>query len=65
MRVQPGANRSAATPHRTAQPSAATVPCDLCGWPFQLPQHCIEQGAILGLLVCTQCTEDELQARTQ
>jgi hypothetical protein len=27
-----------------------------------LPQHCIEQGEILGLLVCSQCIEDQLQS---
>ena len=37
--------------------------CDLCAWPMTLPDHCREQGTILGLLVCTQCTQDELDAR--
>jgi len=37
--------------------------CDLCDWPMTLPDHCREQGTILGLLVCTQCTEDALDAR--
>lgn len=40
----------------------ATVQCDLCSWPMALPTHCKEQGAILGLLVCTACIEDQLEA---
>lgn len=46
-----------------AEPSAS-VSCDLCGYGMPLPQHCIEQGAVLGLLVCSACIEDELHART-
>lgn len=47
-----------------AQPSAS-VNCDLCGWNMPLPAHCIEQGAVLGLLVCSACIEDQLEARVQ
>lgn len=37
--------------------------CDLCEAPMTIPTHCTQQGAVLGLLVCTQCIEDELEAR--
>lgn len=43
---------------------APTVPCDLCEWPMALPEHCVERGEILGLLVCTLCVEDQLQSET-
>lgn len=49
-----------------ANPSAlpASVNCDLCGWNMPLPDICREQRAVLGLLVCSQCVEDNLDART-
>lgn len=43
---------------------APTVPCDDCESPMPIPAHCLEAGVILGRLVCTQCTEDYLDART-
>lgn len=39
-----------------------TVPCDLCERPMAVPDHCVREGVILGLLVCAQCTEDSLEA---
>lgn len=41
-----------------------TVDCDLCGAAMALPANCIEQEAILGLLVCTACIEDHLEAQS-
>ena len=43
---------------------APAVCCDLCAWPMSLPEICVEQGEILGLLVCSQCIEDHLDATT-
>lgn len=40
-----------------------SVQCDLCAEVMTLPQHCVEQGEIVGLLTCSQCIEDELNAR--
>lgn len=50
---------------RKATPSALppTVQCDLCQSPLVLPPEIAAQGVIWGLLVCTQCIEDELQSR--
>lgn len=48
---------------RSAPPSVGQVICDYCQWPMALPQHCADQGEVIGLLVCTACVEDELQAR--
>lgn len=42
---------------------APMVQCDLCEAPMPLPERSRFTGAILGLLVCTQCIEDELNAR--
>lgn len=41
------------------------VSCDLCGWPMPIPTICRESGEILGLLVCTACVEDQLEALVQ
>lgn len=41
--------------------SGAQVCCDLCGYAMPLPEPCITAGEILGLLVCTQCVEDNLE----
>jgi hypothetical protein len=51
---------SAATP-QVALPPAVT--CDLCEAPMTLPAVCAAAEEIRGLLVCTQCIEDELDAR--
>lgn len=51
----------ASEPHRQPVPALC---CDLCQWPMTLPEHCREQGEILGLLVCAQCVEDQLEAST-
>lgn len=62
------ASRAATRDHSLAATSAApsaSVNCDLCGWNMPLPDHCREQGAVLGLLVCTACIEDQLEARVQ
>lgn len=40
-----------------------TVQCDLCESPFVLPPELMKQGVIYGLLVCTACIEDSLDAR--
>jgi formylmethanofuran dehydrogenase subunit E len=45
--------------------SEVSVPCDLCGAAFTLPPELVKQGVIHGLLVCTACVEDELQARAE
>lgn len=37
--------------------------CDYCEWPMVVPQHCVEQGEIRGLLKCPACIEDDLAAR--
>jgi hypothetical protein len=37
--------------------------CDLCSWPMLLPDHLVGQKTIWGLLVCTQCIEDHLEAQ--
>jgi hypothetical protein len=37
--------------------------CDRCEWPMAAPQHCIDQGEIIGLLICSECIEDDLAAR--
>lgn len=39
---------------------APPVQCDLCGYAMPLPDNCAEQGEVVGLLVCTQCAEDNL-----
>jgi hypothetical protein len=55
-----------ALPILPAQQEALTAPsvqCDLCESPFTLPAEIAAQGVIYGLLVCTQCIEDELCAR--
>lgn len=39
-----------------------SVNCDLCGFNMPLPTICQERGEVLGLLVCTACTEDQLEA---
>jgi hypothetical protein len=39
------------------------VSCDLCEAPMQLPPGAVRNGQIIGLIVCTQCTEDALDAR--
>ena len=60
-------SRNAGTPsgpqaaNRRAPP-LAQVSCDECGWPMPVPEHCIQQGQILGLLTCSLCTEDHLEA---
>lgn len=43
--------------------AAATVPCDLCGWPMAIPEVRNGYGEIPGLLTCSQCVEDELASR--
>lgn len=40
------------------------VACDLCGYAMPIPRVSIDAGAILGLLVCSACVEDQLAART-
>ena len=41
-----------------------TVPCDLCESPMRSDTLTrADDGAILGLLVCTLCVEDQLEAR--
>lgn len=40
-----------------------TLCCDLCQWPMALPDHLEGQTVIHGLLVCTQCIEDNLDAQ--
>lgn len=41
------------------------VVCDLCEAPFELPASMIHDGQVFGLLVCSQCAEDELMARSE
>jgi hypothetical protein len=59
-------NSSSRDPHREHQevsaPAPPSVPCDLCGWHMPVPDVC-RDGLILGLLVCSQCTEDAIDAR--
>lgn len=40
-----------------------TVPCDDCEWPMPIPQHCLERGEIVGLLICSECVEAALATR--
>jgi hypothetical protein len=58
--AESGSAKSRLQPERQVMPALV---CDLCSWPMQIPDHCREQGAILGLLVCSQCVEDEVCAR--
>ena len=38
--------------------------CDLCQWPMSAEQVTrADDGAILGLLVCTECVADQADAR--
>jgi hypothetical protein len=53
----------APTPRGVRSGAAATVTCDLCGWPMAIPTHCIESGEIAGLLTCSECVEDALATR--
>lgn len=46
----------------TASPLPPMVACDLCEAPFILPAEIAAQGTIYGLLVCSQCVEDQLQS---
>lgn len=39
-----------------------SVSCDLCGFNMPLPTICQERGEVLGLLLCTLCIEDQLEA---
>ncbi len=57
-----GASRRANHPPTPSRASSPMVSCDLCGWPMDVPSVC-RDGLILGLLVCTQCIEDALDAR--
>jgi hypothetical protein len=41
----------------------ASVTCDLCLSVMAIPDHCREAGEIRGLLVCSACIEDALEAR--
>jgi hypothetical protein len=41
---------------------APQVQCDLCLSVMAIPDHCREAGEIRGLLVCSQCAEDALEA---
>lgn len=54
-------------PGTTPQAASGSIPpmvtCDLCESPMQLPPGAVRNGQIIGLLVCTQCTEDSLDAR--
>jgi hypothetical protein len=45
----------------TETKAAPQVQCDLCDWPMPTPDHCVEIGEILGMLVCSQCAEDTLE----
>jgi hypothetical protein len=58
------ASRDHARSTCAATPSALPplVNCDLCGGAFILPAEIAAQGVIYGLLVCTQCIEDNLNA---
>jgi hypothetical protein len=59
------ARNSGTTSAPTPKSAAHQVACDLCTSPMNVPRHCEAQGAILGLLVCSQCVEDELNARME
>lgn len=48
---------------RPTRQVASSVQCELCELPMAVPQHCVEQGVILGMLVCPACTEANLDAR--
>jgi hypothetical protein len=49
----------------SALPPTPALTCDLCGWPMQAHEIArAPDGAILGLIVCAQCVEDNLNART-
>lgn len=49
----------------SGSPQALTpgVSCDLCQAAMFVPAICIEQGRIDGLLVCSLCIEDQLEAQ--
>lgn len=47
-----------------APKSAVPVVCDLCEAPFLLAPALVRSGQVAGLLVCTLCTEDNLDAST-
>lgn len=60
MTVRPG---NPIADHSGARSGGAPqVNCDLCEAPMPVPDHCIHSGHIVGLLVCTQCIEDQLEA---
>lgn len=44
-------------------PQLPLAQCDACEGPMLVPRECVEAGKIIGLLICTQCIEDELEAR--
>lgn len=44
--------------------SAVQGQCDLCEAPMAIPAQSVRAGRIIGLLVCTQCVEDNLSAST-
>lgn len=50
----PGGSPQALTPQ---------VCCDLCEGVMSIPPGAIQRGRIVGLLVCTQCIEDQLEAQ--
>lgn len=53
---------SAATP-QVALPPVPPLCCDLCDWPMAVHDIALaEDGTIPGLIVCTQCIEDNLQS---
>jgi hypothetical protein len=58
---------SGATGAATRGPKPAlppSLPCDLCSYSVPTDQLTrAKDGAILGLIVCSQCVEDALEAR--
>jgi hypothetical protein len=61
----PSRDHARTTCAATPKSAAPTVQCDLCESPFRLPPEIAAQGRIYGLLVCTQCIEDQLQTETR